>query len=61
VLDRKTGDLRQYEDYADEGASDGKTFVGSGGPEGVDLTITRVEDGQRLLKRRNACCPDWNR
>jgi hypothetical protein len=61
VLDRKTAALRQYEDYADKASSDGKSFVGSGGGEGVDLTITRVADGKHLLKRRNACCPDWNR
>ena len=61
VLDTGSGKLRQLKDYAQEGSSDGRFYVGSGGEEGVDLTIVRVSDDKRVFKRRDACCPDWNR
>jgi Tol biopolymer transport system component len=61
VLNTGSGKLRQLKDYAQEGSRDGRFYVGSGGEEGVDLTIVRVSDGKRVFKRVNACCPDWNR
>ena len=60
-LDASNGKLRQLKDYAQEGSRDGRFYVGSGGEEGVDLTIVRVSDGKRVFHRRDACCPDWNR
>jgi hypothetical protein len=60
-LDAGNGKLRQIKDYAQEGSRDGRFYVGSGGEEGVDLTIVRVSDGKRIFRRMNACCPDWNR
>jgi len=62
VLDTRTADLRQLaDDYVDKASHDGRYAVGSGGDEGVDLTIVRVSDGQKVFVRHNACCPDWNR
>lgn len=61
VLDTKTRRLRQFNDYAEHASSDGRYYVGSGGDTGVALTIRRVDDGQRMLRRQNACCPSWNR
>jgi hypothetical protein len=61
VLDTDSHKLRQLKDYAQEGSRDGRFYVGSGGEEGVDLTIVRVGDGKRVFRRRDACCPDWNR
>lgn len=61
VLDTKTRRLRQFNDYAEHASSDGRYYVGSGGDAGVALTIRRVDDGQRMLRRQNACCPSWNR
>ena len=61
VLDTKTRRLRQFSDYAEHASSDGRYYVGSGGDTGVALTIRRVDDGQRMLRRQNACCPSWNR
>ncbi|MFL5921080.1 MAG: TolB family protein [Gaiellaceae bacterium] len=61
VLDTKSHRLRQFDDYADIASSDGRFYVGSGGDEGLALTIRRVSDGHRVLLRENACCPSWNR
>jgi hypothetical protein len=61
VLDTKSRRLRQFDDYAEHTSSDGRFYVGSGGDEGVALTIRRVGDGHRMLLRQNACCPSWNR
>jgi dipeptidyl aminopeptidase/acylaminoacyl peptidase len=62
VLDAGTGNVRQLtNDYADEASRDGRFFVGSGGSDQLELTITRVSDGKRLFLRKDACCPDWNR
>jgi dipeptidyl aminopeptidase/acylaminoacyl peptidase len=62
VLDTKTADLRTLEnDYVEKASRDGRFAVGSGGDEGVDLTIVRISDGHQLFVRHNACCPDWNR
>jgi len=61
VLDTKSRRLRQFDDYAEHPSSDGRFYVGSGGDEGVALTIRRVGDGHRVLRRQNACCPSWNR
>jgi hypothetical protein len=62
VVDTKTRGLRELTDFADEASSDGRFAVGSGGDnEGVHLAIERVSDGHRVLLRKNACCPDWNR
>jgi hypothetical protein len=61
VLDTKTRKMRQFNDYAEHASSDGRYYVGSGGDTGVALTIRRIEDGHRLLRRQNACCPSWNR
>lgn len=61
VLDTKTRRMRQFSDYAEHASSDGRYYVGSGGDTGVALTIRRVDDGQRMLRRQNACCASWNR
>jgi hypothetical protein len=61
VLDTKSRRMRQFDDYAEHVSSDGRYYVGSGGDEGVALTIRRVDDGHRMLRRQNACCPSWNR
>jgi len=61
VLDTKSRRLRQFDDYAEHASSDGRFYVGSGGDEGVALTIRRVGDGHRMLRRQDACCPSWNR
>jgi hypothetical protein len=61
VLDTKTRRMRQFNDYAEHASGDGRYYVGSGGDTGVALTIRRVDDGQRMLRRQNACCPSWNR
>jgi hypothetical protein len=61
VLDTKSRRLRQFDDYAEHTSSDGRFYVGSGGDQGVALTIRRVGDGHRMLLRQNACCPSWNR
>jgi dipeptidyl aminopeptidase/acylaminoacyl peptidase len=60
-LDASSHKLRQLKDYAQEASRDGQFYVGSGGEEGVDLTIVRVSDDKRVFRRRDACCPDWNR
>lgn len=61
VLDTKSRRMRQFNDYAEHASSDGRYYVGSGGDTGVALTIRRIEDGHRMLRRQNACCPSWNR
>ena len=61
VLDTGSHKLRRLKDYAEEASSDGSFYVGSGGDEGVDVTIMRIRDGHRVFRRRDACCPDWNR
>ena len=62
VLDTKTRKLRKLPDFADEASSDGVFVVGGGAnDEGDHLAITRISDGHRVLLRRYACCPDWNR
>lgn len=62
VLDTRTTDVRTLaDDYVEKASRDGRYAVGSGGDEGVDLTIIRISDGHKLFIRHNACCPDWNR
>ena len=61
VLDTKTRKLRRLGDYADLASSDGRFSVGSGGDQGLILSLLRLSDGHRVLLRKNACCPSWNR
>jgi Tol biopolymer transport system component len=61
ILDVKTRKLRRLGDYADVASSDGRFSVGSGGDQQLILSLLRLSDGHRLLLRKNACCPSWNR
>jgi dipeptidyl aminopeptidase/acylaminoacyl peptidase len=61
VLDTQTHKLRALGDYADEASSDGRFAVGSGGEEEVNVSILRLRDGHRVFRRKDSCCPDWNR
>jgi hypothetical protein len=61
ILDVKTHKLRRLGDYADTASSDGRFSVGSGGTQGLILSLLRLSDGHRLVLRKNACCPSWNR
>lgn len=61
ILDVKTRKLRRLGDYTDLASSDGRFSVGSGGDQGLILSLLRLSDGHRLLVRKNACCPSWNR
>ncbi|HSB40174.1 MAG TPA: hypothetical protein VLD13_13880 [Gaiellaceae bacterium] len=61
ILDVKTRKLRRLGDYADLASSDGRFSIGSGGDQGLILSLLRLSDGHRLLLRKNACCPSWNR
>jgi hypothetical protein len=61
VVSTRTKKLRRLNAYADEASSDGRFSVGSGGDQEVDLAIVRVRDARQTFKRKNACCPDWNR
>jgi len=62
VVDTRTRRLRELTDFADQASSDGRFVVGGGG-DGVTvhLAIERVSDGHRVLVRKSACCPSWNR
>ena len=48
-------------DVADEASSDGRFSLGSGGDQENAVTIVRLADGKRVFKRKDVCCPDWNR
>ena len=61
VLDLGTRKLRRLNEMADKASSDGKFSLGSGGDEENAVTIVRLEDGKRVFKRKDVCCPDWNR
>lgn len=61
VVNTRTHKLSLFDRYADEISSDGRFFVGSGGGDELELTITRVSDGKRVFLRKDVCCPDWNR
>lgn len=61
VLDVKTHRLRRLGDYASVASSDGRFSVGSGGAQALILSLLRLSDGHRLVLRKNACCPSWNR
>ena len=62
MLDTQTRRLRVLSNYyVDKPSRDGRFAVGSGGDEGVDITIVRISDGHQVFIRHNACCPDWNR
>jgi hypothetical protein len=60
VLDVATGKLRRLHEFADEASSDGRFSLGNSGDEN-SVTIVRVADGHLVFKRKDACCPDWNR
>jgi hypothetical protein len=60
VLDLATHKVRQLHEFADEASSDGRFSLGNSGDEN-SISIVRVADGQRVFKRKGACCPDWNR
>jgi hypothetical protein len=61
VLDTKTGKLRRLGDYTDLASSDGRFSIGSGGDQSLILSMLRLSDGHRVLLRKDACCPSWNR
>jgi Tol biopolymer transport system component len=61
ILDVKTHRLRRLGDYAEVASSDGHFSVGSGGTQQLILSLLRLSDGHRLVLRKNACCPSWNR
>jgi dipeptidyl aminopeptidase/acylaminoacyl peptidase len=62
VLDMRTHALSRFAGWADAASSDGAFAAGSGRDEkGAVISITRIGDDHRILTRRNACCPDWNR
>jgi hypothetical protein len=61
IVDTKTRHLRRLGDYADLASSDGRYSVGSGGIQSLILSVLRLSDGHRVLLRKNACCPSWNR
>jgi len=61
ILDTKTRHLRRLGDYADLASSDGRFSVGSGGTQSLILSVLRLSDGHRVLLRKQACCPSWNR
>ena len=61
ILDVKTHKLRRLGDFADMASSDGRFSIGSGGDQQLILSLLRLSDGHRLLLRKNACCPSWNR
>jgi Tol biopolymer transport system component len=61
VLDTRTRHLRRLGDYADLASSDGRYSVGSGGVQSLILSVLRLSDGHRVLLRKQACCPSWNR
>jgi hypothetical protein len=60
VLDVATGKLRRLHEFAAEASSDGRFSLGDSGDEN-SITIIRVADGHQVFKRKDACCPDWNR
>jgi hypothetical protein len=62
VLDTRSHRLRRLDEFADEISSDSRFAVGSGGNDvEVHLAIVRLDDDHRMLLRKDACCPDWNR
>lgn len=61
ILDTKSAKLRRLGDYADLASNDGRFSVGSGGEQQLILSVLRLSDGHRVLLRKNACCPSWNR
>lgn len=61
ILDTKDGHLRRTRSYVARPSSDGTLFVGGSGPDDQVVTITRVDNGRRVLVVKDACCPDWNR
>jgi Tol biopolymer transport system component len=61
VLDVGTRKLRRLHEMTDQPSSDGRFSLGSGGDEENAVTIVRLADGKRVFKRKDVCCPDWNR
>jgi dipeptidyl aminopeptidase/acylaminoacyl peptidase len=61
VLDVGSGKLRRFNQMADQASSDGRFALGSGGDEGNAVIVVRLGDGRVVFKRKNVCCPDWNR
>lgn len=61
ILDTKTKHLRRLGDFADHASSDGRYSIGSGGEQALILSELRLSDGKRVLLRKDACCPSWNR
>jgi dipeptidyl aminopeptidase/acylaminoacyl peptidase len=61
IVDTKTKHLRRLGDYADVASHDGRYSVGSGGTAYLIMSVLRLSDGHRVLLRKNACCPSWNR
>ena len=61
VLDVGTHKLRRLHEMADQASSDGRFSLGSGGDQENAVSIVRLEDGKRVFKRKDVCCPDWNR
>ncbi len=61
VLDVGSGKLRRLNQMADQASSDGRFSLGSGGDDGNAVIVVRLADGRVVFKRKNVCCPDWNR
>ena len=61
VLNTETRELRRLGDYADTVSSDHRFSVGSGGDQAQIVSVLRLGDAHRVLLRKNACCPSWNR
>ena len=61
VLDVGSGKLRRLNQMADQASSDGRFALGSGGDDGNAVIVVRLADGRVVFKRKNVCCPDWNR
>lgn len=61
VLDVGNGKLRRLHQMADQASSDGRFALGSGGDESNAVIVVRLADGRVVFKRKDVCCPDWNR
>ena len=61
VLDTGTKQIRRLNEFVDDASSDGRFAVGGGNDDGNAVTIIRVSDGKPVYRRKDFCCPDWNR
>jgi DNA-binding beta-propeller fold protein YncE len=61
VLDTGSKQIRRLNEFVDDASSDGRFAVGGGNDDGNAVTIIRVSDGKPVYRRKDFCCPDWNR